>query len=112
MRPEAASEGLDCFVASAPRKDGRGARSSPHPWSAILGRHIPDTSRMRSDIVQAIGQMDALFRRRALLDRQSRPPFVRRPDRPWDETAAAVRAHVVEFALDAIGTECALVRAD
>src|SRR5581483_9570912 len=46
--------------------------------------------------------------------RESRPfaPGPRRPDRPWLEAAAAVRAHVVEDVLDAVDAERALVAAD
>src|ERR1700736_6666672 len=67
---------------------------------------------MRSDVVETMGEMDALARRRLLFDRHAGPPFLCRPDRPGDKTAAAVRAHIVELVLDAVRTEGALVTAD
>src|SRR3954447_14025072 len=56
--------------------------------------------------------MHALVGGRSLLHRQPRTPFFGRPDRPWHETATAVRANIVELVLDAIGTERALIAAD
>src|SRR5471030_17713 len=58
-----------------PRKDG-GDRS------ALCRRNIPDAGGMFSDILDAIRQMDALVRWRTPLHTQTRPPFLRRPDRP------------------------------
>src|SRR3984893_8223341 len=80
--------------------------------SALLRRDIPKLRRMRSNIVESVGQMYPFVRWRALLDRQSRPPFLRWPDRPRDKTAAAVRAHIVQLVLDAVRTERAFVTAD
>src|SRR5712664_2132375 len=82
------------------------------PASPLLRRNIANTSRMRGEIVQAVGQMHPLVRRRALLNRQSRTPFLGRPDRPRDKTAAAVRAYIAQLVLDAVRTERAFVRAD
>jgi len=83
-------------------------------WSAspLLRRNIPNPGRMRGEIVQAVGQMHALVRRWTLLDRQSGAPFLCRPDRSRDKTAAAVRAYIVQLVLDAVRTERAFVRAD
>src|SRR5258707_4330225 len=67
---------------------------------------------MLGNIVEAVGEMHAFVRWRPFIDRQSRPPFLRRPDRPWDESATAVWAHIVEFVLDAVRTERALITAD
>src|SRR6266849_6150770 len=80
--------------------------------SALLGRDIPKLRRMLNYIVETVGQMYPLVRWRALLDRQSRPPFLRRADRPRDKTTAAVRAHIVQLVLDAVRAERAFVRAD
>ena len=105
-RSEAIQAGLrlDCFVASAPRMTGSS--------STILRRNIPDARRMRRDVFKAVGQMHALVRRWTLIDPQSRPPFLRGPDRPRHKTAAAVRAHIVQFVLDAVRAERALIAAD
>jgi len=89
------------------RDDGSVSRASP-----LLRRNIPNPGRMRGEIVQAVGQMNALVRRWTLLDRQSGAPFLCRPDRPRNKTAAAVRAYVVQLVLDAVRTERAFVRAD
>jgi hypothetical protein len=67
---------------------------------------------MRRDVFKAVGQMHAFVRRRALPDRQSGTPFLRGPDRPRRKTAAAVRAYIVQLALDAVRTEGAFVAAD
>ncbi len=67
---------------------------------------------MLSDVAKAVGQMHALVRRRPLSDRQSRPPFVRGPDRTRHKTAAAARAHIVQLVLDAIRAERALKGTD
>src|SRR6202171_1457484 len=56
--------------------------------------------------------MYPLVRWRTLLDTQTRPPFLRRADRPRDKTAAAVRTHIVQLVLDAVRAERAFVRAD
>src|SRR5260370_31950452 len=71
-----------------------------------------DAGRVLANIVEAVGEMHPLIRWRALLDRQSRPPFLRRTDRRRDKTAAAVRAHIVQPVLDAVRTERAFVTAD
>ena len=89
------------------RDDGSVSRASP-----LLRRNIPNPGRMRGEIVQAVGQMNALVRRWTLLDRQSGAPFLCRPDRPRNKTAAAVRAYVVQLVLDAVRTERAFVSAD
>src|SRR5947207_713075 len=39
-------------------------------------------------------------------------PVLRRPDGPWDESAAAVRAYVFQGVFDARCAKCALVGAD
>src|ERR1700730_14722235 len=80
--------------------------------SAFLRRNISNAGRMLNQVVQAVGQMHPLVRWRTLLHRHSRPPFLRRPDRPRDKTAAAVRAHIVQLVLDAVRTERAFVTAD
>jgi len=80
--------------------------------SALLRRDIPKLRRVLANIVETVGQMYPLVRWRALLDRQSRPPFLRRADRPRDKTAAAVRAHIVQPVLDAVRAERAFVTAD
>jgi hypothetical protein len=67
---------------------------------------------MLNYVVEAVGEMYPFVRWRPLPGRQSRPPLPRRTDRPRDKTAAAVRAHIVELALDAVRTERAFVRAD
>src|SRR6266436_1275615 len=102
-----------------PKRDDTayGSRRSPgrrecQPASPLFRQNIANTSRMRGNIVQAIGEMHPLVRRRALLNRQSRAPFRCGPDRPRDKTAAAVRAYIAQLVLDAVCTECAFVRAD
>ncbi len=67
---------------------------------------------MLGEIVESIRQVHALGRWRMFFDRHAGPPFGRRPDRPGDKTAAAVRAHIVELVLDAVRAERALVAAD
>src|ERR1700738_353017 len=80
--------------------------------SRSLRRNVPQLRRMLSDIVKAVGQMHALGRWRVFFDRHAGPPLRRRPDRPRHETAAAIRAHIVELVLDAVRAERALVAAD
>src|SRR5260370_35379722 len=87
------------------------ARNDAGESSALLRRNIPKPCRMRGDIVETKGQVNALVRRRSFFDRHAGPPFPCRPDRPRDKTAAAVRADIAEFALDAIRAERALVGA-
>ncbi len=77
-----------------------------------LGRNIPNTRRMRGDVVKAVFKMYALGRSGLLLKRRPWPPFSRGPYRPRAKSAAAVRAHIVKLARDAIRTEGALVAAD
>ena len=67
---------------------------------------------VRRDVVQSVGKPYPLARRRALGERQPRPPFRRRPNGPLHEAAAAVRADIVQVVVDAVGTEGALVGAD
>src|SRR5262249_8764268 len=50
-------------------------------------------------------QLHTLGRGRPLRDREARAPFVRWPDRPRRETAAAVRADVVQLVLNAVGAK-------
>src|SRR5579863_1092750 len=56
--------------------------------------------------------MHAFGRSWLLFQRYSRPPLPRGPDRPRCKSAAAVRAHIVKLALDAVRAERALVSAD
>src|SRR6267378_3125023 len=93
---------MDCFASLAMTGSG----------SALPRWDIPDTGRVLGNIVEAVGEMHAFVRWRPFIDRQSRPPFLRRPDRPWDESATAVWAHIVEFVLDAVRTERAFITAD
>ena len=67
---------------------------------------------MRGDILRVIFEMHALARSRVLCQRYALPPFLRRPERSRCKSAAAIRAHVAELGLDAIGTEGALITAD
>src|SRR3982074_1070837 len=81
--------------------------------SALLRRDIPKLRRVLANIVETVGQMYPLVRWRALLDRQTPPPFLRPAGpRPRDKTAAAVRAHIVQPVLDAVRAERAFVTAD
>ena len=95
-----------------------GLRQEAHPGMtavvvlAIPRRNIPDTGRMRGEIVETIRQVHALGRWRVFSDRHAGPPFLGGPDRPRHETAAAVRAHIVELVLDAVRAERAFIRAD
>ena len=74
--------------------------------------NIPYPRRMRGDVVVTKGQMDALARWRVLSDRHAGPPLLGWPDRTRDEAAAAVRAHIVQFVVDAVRAERALIAAD
>src|SRR3954451_10475366 len=67
---------------------------------------------MRGNVLGSAPQVDSPLRRRAPLERYPRTPFRCRPDRAWHETAAAVRANILELALDAIRTERALIAAN
>src|SRR5579862_1665753 len=80
--------------------------------SALRGRNIPDALRVRLDVVVAVGQRHALGRRRPLGDGKPRPPFGCRADRPRLKTAAAVRADVEQYVVDAVGAEDAFKGAD
>src|SRR5581483_6742350 len=78
----------------------------------FLRRHIPQPRTMRGDVVHRVFQMHALVRWRVLGDAHARPPFLRGPDRALLETAAAIRADVVQLVLGAIRTERALIGTD
>src|SRR6266404_6584931 len=80
--------------------------------SALPRRNIPDTGRMRGDVVETIFEMHTLGRWWVFSDRHAGPPLGCRPDRPRHETATAVRADVVELVLDAVRAEGALKAAD
>ena len=54
--------------------------------------------------------MHTLRRRRMFSHRHSGTPFLRRADRPGGKTAAAVRADIVQLALDAVHAERAFER--
>src|SRR4051794_39266549 len=56
--------------------------------------------------------MDAPVGWRSLPDRQSGTPFPRGPDRPRHKPAAAVRANIMQFVLDAVCTKRAFIAAD
>src|SRR5262249_48448254 len=76
---------------------------------SILRRNVFQARRMRGDVFETVLQMHALVRRRLLRRAHARAPFLRRADRPRRKAAAAVRADIAEFCLDAIGAEGALV---
>jgi hypothetical protein len=80
--------------------------------SSLLGRNVANPCRMRGDILKAIFEMHPLARSRVLFERYTRPPFLRGPDRPRRKSAAAVRTHIAEPDVDAIGTKGALIAAD
>src|SRR5260370_20517597 len=61
--------------------------------SPIPGRNIPDTGRIRGEIVETIRQVHALGRCRVVSDRHAGPPFLRRPGQPPSENVAPVLAH-------------------
>ena len=52
-----------------PPYDSCADRNDRSGRSAPVGRNIPDTRRMRGDIVETVGQMNALVRWRSLFDR-------------------------------------------
>src|SRR5579864_9450362 len=56
--------------------------------------------------------MHPLVRRYVLCDAHAGPPFPRGPDRPRCKAAAAVRADVEQFRVDAVRAEGAFVGAD
>jgi len=56
--------------------------------------------------------MDALRRRRLLLDAEARAPLGRRPERPWLETAPAIGANVEKLGFGAVGAIRAFVGTD
>ena len=56
--------------------------------------------------------MHTLRRRRMFSHRHSGTPFLRRADRPGGKTATAVRADIVQLALDAVHAERAFERTD
>jgi hypothetical protein len=83
-----------------------GVRSALARWyRAQLGREL-------ADLLRAIPQADTLGRRRALRQRQPHAPLATRAYRPRLESTTAVRAHVMQPLLGAVGAESALVRAD
>ena len=67
---------------------------------------------MRGDIVGAKFQMHALARRWMRLGAYTGTPGCGRPNGARSETAAAVRADIVELVLHTIRTERALIAAD
>src|SRR6185369_13250252 len=83
-----------------------------HPGLPLLRRHVAYPRAMRRDILRAVLQMHPLVRRRVLRHAYARPPFLRRADRARGKAAAAVRADVGEFGLDAVRTERAFIGAD
>jgi hypothetical protein len=80
--------------------------------STFLWCDSPDPRRMCGDVVEAVRQMHALIGGRTFLDGQPGPPLLCRSDWPHGETATAVGAHIMKFALDAIRAKRALVTAN
>src|SRR5579871_2172496 len=67
---------------------------------------------MGRDVIERIFQVHPLVGGRMLCDAYARPPFLGRAYWPGYESAAAIRADIVEFLLGAIGAEGALVAAN
>src|SRR5215471_12701238 len=67
---------------------------------------------MRGDVFDAVLQVYPLVRRCMLRDAHARPPFPRGPDRSRRKAAAAIRADVEQFRLDALRAERAFIGAD
>ena len=63
----------------------------------LLRRNIPNPLQMRRDIFKAVFEMHTLVGWRMLGNTYACPPFLRGADRPRDKSAAAVRAHIIEF---------------
>ena len=86
--------------------DGSGLQST------AFGRGRRDLANECGDRLATVGETHAFCRGRPLGQRQSRPPLLRWSNRPRRKAAAAVRADIVQFRLDAIRAERAFVRAD
>src|SRR5882672_2086711 len=56
--------------------------------------------------------MHTFVRRRMFCHRHTRPPFLRGPDRPRHESAAAVWAYVLKLVFDAVRAERAFIGAN
>src|SRR6266436_1159117 len=82
-------------------------RESPLPR-----RNVPDPRYVRGDIIKTIFQMHSLVRWRLPDDACAWPPFLRGPDRPRREAAAAVRADIPDLGLHAVRAEGAFIGAD
>jgi hypothetical protein len=80
--------------------------------SPLVRRDIPNSLRMRRDILKAVFEMHALVGRRMPGDRYARPPFLGGADWPRGKPAAAVRADIIEFFGRAGSTEGAFVAAN
>src|SRR5271165_140058 len=80
--------------------------------SAVLRRDVSEARAERRNILEAVGEMNARLRRRTFRDGKPRPPLCRGANGPRLEAAAAIRADIVELALDAVDAEGAFVRAD
>ena len=80
--------------------------------SPCLRRNVPDPGAMRGNIRMAEFEMHALVRRRLRFRAHAGTPWFGWPDRPRGKAAAAVRADIAEFVLDAIRTERAFIAAD
>src|SRR5713226_8171523 len=66
---------------------------------------------MRRYVLDTVFQMHTLVRGHLLGDADPSPPLGRGPDRPRHKTAAAVRAYIVKFGLNAVRAERAFITA-
>src|SRR5262245_21318223 len=106
----AASSLVDSPPIPIPRREDRGASAIVDltlPWI-----DVPERRRERGDLFARIFRVPPLGRRRVVDEPGIRPPRLRRPDRPRDEAAAAIRADVPKHGGDTVGAEGAFVGAD
>src|SRR4051794_22817909 len=90
----------------------RTTRRRPRGCLTLLGRDVAYRRDERRQLRPVPLQVHALGGRRPLGEREPGAPLAGRAYRPRHEAAAAVRADIVQHALDAVGAEGALVGAD
>jgi hypothetical protein len=98
---------LDCFASLAMTVDERSRESLSRFW-----RNIPDPRAVHRDIVHVVFEMHALVRCRLRFCAYASTPWLCGPDRPRCKAAAAVRANIFDFGLDAIRAKRAFIAAD
>src|SRR4051794_25837855 len=90
----------------------RTTRGRPRSCLPLFGRDVAHRRDERCQLHPVPLQVHALRGCRPLGEREPGAPLARWAYRPWHEAAAAVRADIVQHALDAVGAEGAFVGAD